>query len=117
MKIKFKVWDKKEKRMSEPFEFAAVKSERFEFLQFTGEYDKNKTEIYEGDILNIKTEEELPSGARVCGSFEFRPKTQKTVEWETDGGWYLETNSLYRALLMNADYVVVGNIYEGEQNG
>lgn len=61
--LKFKIWDKKNKIMSNPFTIFSFKdtSENFnkflsddpETLLFTGLLDKTGKEIYEGDILSL----------------------------------------------------------------
>lgn len=71
--ILFQIWDKEKKRMSKPLpvfwpviqwsdgdidmptDFALSRTERFVFRQFIGMQDKNKVNIYDGDIGEIKT--------------------------------------------------------------
>lgn len=79
--IRFRAWDKEEKRMldwhehSEEIKEAIPRdcgdewTERCEVMQFTGLLDKNGQEIYEGDIVR---------------SNSLKPFT---VEW-SDGTWY-----------------------------
>jgi uncharacterized phage protein (TIGR01671 family) len=84
MKIKFRVWDKRNNRMIMPRKFATVipvldfdgnlgvmdtyknwhwhgivPENEYELMLFTGCHDKNGREIYEGDIVRIKHLEEI----------------------------------------------------------
>jgi hypothetical protein len=114
--IKFKIWDKFTKTMSEPFEISelifdwkVIWMDRFKgqreivgsdmiYLQFTGLLDKNGKEIYEGDIDNKK---------RVCeyfpslGSFGFKHKYYPHI---TLMGQFI-----------NSGGEIIGNIYENPE--
>ena len=71
--------------------------------QFTGLYDKNKTPIYEGDIISYESE-----------------KAKYTVMFDPTGYWCLDGNGVRNSeMLIQTDdtnkYIkVIGNIYDNE---
>ncbi len=51
-KIKFRSWDKRNRVMDIPDAIANdIDGDKYQIMQFTGLLDKNRVEIYEGDIL------------------------------------------------------------------
>ena len=54
--IKFRAWDKEDKFMTDPFFLGSLNAgdgydQDWKVMQFTGLKDKNKKDIYDGDIL------------------------------------------------------------------
>jgi uncharacterized phage protein (TIGR01671 family) len=124
-RLKFRVWDKLEKRFIYPDKgyqghYVLTLNGQFQNLQngsggdeyvvqqFTGEYDKNKKEIYEGDLF---------------GSF----KSDNNKKWEPvefkDGQWQANFRgarvfSLYETFgdIATGDYPeVIGNIFQNPE--
>lgn len=107
--IKFRAWDK---RTNEMFTDGLVVSKdgilccfngenQCEIMQFTGLNDKNGKEIYEGDIVVVKSENNKLIGR---------------VFWEIDRYRIADkmwVNSIYR--LNEFDLKVIGNIYENPE--
>ena len=111
--IKFRVWDKKVKRMYQNIE---TKSNFVDFLnddswgvmQFTGLLDKNGKEIYEGDILG-KTKNQ-PIG--VIRTFE---EHQSSTDSSIIAGFYID--GWYSDVLYIEEEVfeVIGNVFENPE--
>lgn len=115
--IKFRVWDGRTRRMSDPFDFrereafcfwdgsqytiatlaAPHNTERFTLMQFTGLHDREGKEIYEGDIVRISGRETF------LGVMVFNAQIGRFVF--DDGGFWGLTSG-------DAANVVIGNIYE-----
>lgn len=137
--IKFRAWDKEHNSMSEVFEFhiemAQVKlrlktgfgTERYlqfvknvELMQFTGIFDKNGKEIYEGDVLDITSELFTDFGRTPTGKYD---TTYKLVKWIEDSWGYKILRSKSRVvgnehkiLTVSAKWgEIIGNIYENPE--
>lgn len=116
--IKFRVWDKTEKRMIDVFgieldsnrvtfdgtDYYLIGKE-VELMQYTGLKDKNGKEIYEGDIVD-----HAPHMDRK----EFGLTYCEVVKWD-------ESRAMWQGLgrdegfSFNSDLLVIGNIYENSE--
>lgn len=139
--IKFRAWDKKEKRMyewpfithffgekirvhKEGYGYIHIPMDDIELLQFTELKDKNGKEIYEGDILMYRNNMSVKNPGvpfdsyhKVCfGEYDFGE-----YEDQEDGyGWYKQDIDVenYGSSLtpISSDmYEVIGNIYENPE--
>ena len=122
-KIKFRVWDKSEKKMLDntnvrPIALGYLEDETctggayadnlYEFMQYAGKNDKNEKEIYEGDIV-IKVD--------TTGLGWHRERKCK-VSFDKWGCWMLTTEFGDGYMLGEFDseqLEVIGNIFENPE--
>jgi uncharacterized phage protein (TIGR01671 family) len=142
MEIKFKVWDKKNKKMIDfgDIEFLITGGyhqlsfpdsdadpegwekwsiyDDYDFLQFTGLYDKNDKEIYRGDVLlssgldkTINIKQKILKGRKSPmfvlfkdGSFKLKKENKRSRKYNLFGG-----------LILRFQFEVIGNIYENPE--
>jgi uncharacterized phage protein (TIGR01671 family) len=109
--IKFKAFDIQNKRFMECDSleglFAHYENRSIELMQFTGLYDKNGKEIYEGDIVKWSNEMGFVVYHKEYGRF--------SVAWKTDLDNYLENGFHGTARLLKNEedpLEIIGNIYE-----
>lgn len=102
--IRFRAWDKDKQEMFDwgftedglyPRDF--FNNDGYEVMQFTGFYDKNGTEVYEGDVI------EFP----FLGGLH----REKIEEHNHDGHEYC----WWLSLPWNRVFTVIGNIYENPE--
>lgn len=138
--IKFRAWDKKLNKIWHSFDFpdqylmmfdgtivdrngydwmglglGEFVYDRFELMQFTGLFDKNGKEIYEGDIVKISYGTAIVKFINECGAF--------MLYWIDDNEANMElvafSNNGYRAGRSRAwekDIPeIVGNIYQNQE--
>ena len=114
--IKFRVWDLKEKVMYQDvvvsewgvqyirghdIEFVTDRGIRYFRMQFTGLFDKNGKEIYEGDILNMTYH----------GSVSIvKPEIKDVVGFER--GCFIVKETGFALGKIGRSLEVIGNIYE-----
>jgi len=120
--IKFRCWDKKRKIMLYP-KFGDIsnlswhghdgksETDRHIFQQFTGLRDANRKEIYEGDIIAVRT---LQDGDEYCWDNEKQKPVPQLVKWNKqecrfDFGYASRIRSCPH------HFEVIGNIYEDSE--
>lgn len=117
-------WDDPEQALEEPYEWtiAPTYNGRLIWLQFTGKYDKNGNEIYDGDILYVEFEK-----SRLLNAFDiYLKKWKHVVSWASDKqGWNIpDIEQVFRETLATAVYnqdkptpqwEKIGNIYQNPE--
>jgi len=114
--IKFKAWDVEFHEMNPPDKCrdifielsgycrtGAIKG-NFILLQFTGLYDKNKQEIYDGDIVSFH--------------YKGRKNVKAEVVWNELGMWslkWLDDGYINNFSMNPKRYTVLGNKYENPE--
>ena len=110
--IKFRAWDKERDEMLGPETIIHLEGETTKalnesapfliLLQFTGLYDLNNREVYEGDIVEWL-------GFEVRSGKQIRPKRRKIILNFIQDTWELRNISQYNNI------EVIGNIYENPE--
>lgn len=127
--IKFRHWDKNIKRMDySDNEFVLVKeTDDFIPMQFTGLFDKNGKEIYEGDIVLTQECSDRPYSSKAKtkrhsgvveyfvdkGTFADGVKKYKEAGWRVNVKDFGKYGCWNWSLFFNCE--VIGNIYENPE--
>lgn len=105
--LKFKAWDKEFKKWSEtPLDYSIRDISHYtdyEWCQFTGKYDINKKEIYDGDIVRFRRSDDK----FFIGEIAYI---------EEHGAFFVIHSGISDNQLYAFDnYEVIGNIYESPE--
>lgn len=84
---------------------------RFILLRSSGLHDHHGSELREGDILSSKTDKLGSDGYYIAGTYDHHPENAKVVRFE-NGSFYLDTGTLYDAIVWSPSLELIGNIYE-----
>jgi len=123
--IKFRAWDLNLKRMLQDVQTGTAViyatdggisiSTDCALMQFTGFYDRNGVEIFEGDILNTKTTFENNMADR-----RFQKRTEIIVGYKD--GCFIDINTdcilinkIKSIETNNIDFEIMGNIYQNPE--
>lgn len=130
--IKFRAWNKATEAMNNYVEIYSYKdgstgcsaglqnnnpignTENFILMQYTGLKDKNGKEIYEGDIVVLKTEDYDKINGVVSydrGCFMCLDSNGDFIEFWDDGSY----TSYHLGFLDESDIEVIGNVYENKE--
>ena len=110
--IKFKAWDKKKNKFIYHFsinpygqvftdDYSDEANENIILIEYTGLKDKNKKEIYEGDILRFK--------GRVDGN---NREFILPVTFEIRGGFQMYLTGIRHYDIFSNEVEVIGNVFE-----
>ena len=86
-------------------------SDRVIVLRSSGLHDYHGSELREGDILSSKTDKLGSDGYYTAGTYDHHPENAKVVRFE-NGSFYLDTGTLYDAIVWSPSLELIGNIYE-----
>ena len=112
--IKFRAWHRETKGMhyTPDIQIRALKEtlsthsdsyekiKTWDLMQFTGRYDVNGKEIYEGDIIKHRY---------------FSKKGIAEVRWSNEEGYYLAIEPDGSRTMLNANSEIIGNIHENPE--
>lgn len=112
--IKFRVWDKTESKM---IAWGSMQAwmigvlENTDVMQYTGLKDKNRKEIYEGDIVEFP-----PFDPESCEG-EYLPSQRFTVSLENCRSWLKEERfgNEGELLLEPKDCTIIGTVYQNPE--
>ncbi|MBL0722052.1 MAG: hypothetical protein JJV88_05675 [Sulfurovum sp.] len=129
-KIKFRVFDPSTNVMyshkfiiNKPISY--LENSNLKVMQFTGLYDKNGGEIYEGDILEYKfdTKTRISTGEKVsCHGYRiteviFENGSYQEIIIKRKNSYYGELPSKPRSIYKPEKYLeIIGNIYNKRSN-
>lgn len=117
--IKFRTWDKVNKKMELAFDLSSNPKywwdelKDFPLMQYTGLQDKNGKEIFEGDVMPIVIENLGESIKTVNGVVKFE-QGQWNIEYLHPFQKEMYIANLY-SLFQRAEKEVIGNIYENPE--
>ena len=122
--IKFRAWDKKAKKMSEPFNL--IKEEEIlgldrinlyfydcELMQYIGLKDESNREIYEGDVLEFRWFV-FREKKRIVGFVEYK-EPEFGVRIISPRDIKHKLRSLVAPVLNQVQFKIIGNIYENSE--